>query len=104
MKSVRIPSFPGPYFPTFGLNQKRYGVSLRIQPECGKIRTRETPDTDAFHAVLRLQSSKLTWLVNVSFSESGFVWGIFSTLLLFCLSCISNIHENIAILVLPHLI
>ena len=33
--------FSGPYFPAFGLNTKRYEVSLRIQPECGKIRTRE---------------------------------------------------------------
>ena len=31
----------GPYFPVFGLNTKRYSVSLRIQSECGKIRTRK---------------------------------------------------------------
>ena len=30
-----------PYFPSFGLNTERYGVSLHIQPECGKIRTRK---------------------------------------------------------------
>ena len=30
----------GPYFPAFGLNTERYEVSLRIQSECGKIRTR----------------------------------------------------------------
>ena len=30
----------GPYFPAFGLNTERYFVSLRIQSECGKIRTR----------------------------------------------------------------
>ena len=29
-----------PYFPAFGLNTERYEVSLRIQPECGKTRTR----------------------------------------------------------------
>ena len=29
----------GPYFPTFGLNTERYKVSLRIQSECGEIRT-----------------------------------------------------------------
>ena len=28
----------GPYFPVFGLNTERYGVSLRIQSECRKIR------------------------------------------------------------------
>ena len=33
--------FPGPYFPAFGLNAKRYEVSLRIQSKCGKIRTRK---------------------------------------------------------------
>ena len=32
MKSVRIRSFSAPYFPAFG---------LKIQPECGKIRTRK---------------------------------------------------------------
>ena len=33
--------FSGPYFPAFGLNMERYSVSLRIQSECGKIRTRK---------------------------------------------------------------
>ena len=51
-KSVRIRSYSGSYFPTFGLNTDRYGVSLRIQSECRKIRTRITPNTDTFHAVL----------------------------------------------------
>ena len=32
--------FSGPYFPAFGLNTERYEVSLRIQSECGKTRTR----------------------------------------------------------------
>ena len=35
-KSARIRSYSGPYFPAFGLNTKRYGVSLRIQSEWGK--------------------------------------------------------------------
>ena len=33
-------------FSAFRLNMGRYGVSLRIQSECGKIRTRITPNTD----------------------------------------------------------
>ena len=33
--------FSGQYFPAFGLNTERYEVSLRIQSECGKIRTRK---------------------------------------------------------------
>ena len=41
MKSVQYGVFPGPYFPGFGLNTERNGVSLRIQSEYGKIRTRK---------------------------------------------------------------
>ena len=52
VKSAHIRSYPGPYFPAFGLNTERYGVSLRIQSECEKIRTRITPNTDTFHAVV----------------------------------------------------
>ena len=56
VKCFRIRSVSGPYSPEFGLNTERYvsvfgGVSLGIQSECGKIRTRKTPDTDTFHAV-----------------------------------------------------
>ena len=38
VKSVRIRSFYGLYFPAFGMTAKRYGVFLRIQSRCGKIR------------------------------------------------------------------
>ena len=38
--------FFGPYFVAFVLNTGRYSVFLRIQSECGKIRTRKTPSTD----------------------------------------------------------
>ena len=50
VKNVRIRSYSGPYFPVFGLNTERYGVSLRIQSKCGKMRTRITRNTDTFHA------------------------------------------------------
>ena len=43
--------FSSPYFPAFGLDAERYGVSLRIKSECGKIRSRKIPYLDAFHAV-----------------------------------------------------
>ena len=43
--------FSGPYFPAFGLNTERYSLSLRIQSECGKIRTRKTPYLATFHAL-----------------------------------------------------
>ena len=51
VKNVRIRSYSSLYFPTFGLNTERYGVSLRIQSEGGKMRTGITPNTDSFHAV-----------------------------------------------------
>ena len=38
LKCNRIRSFSGQYFPTCGLNTERYGVSLRVQSECGKYR------------------------------------------------------------------
>ena len=42
VKRVRIQSFSGPYFPSFGLNTERYSLSLRIQSKWGKIQTRNT--------------------------------------------------------------
>ena len=47
VKSVRIRSYSGQHFRAFGLNKERY----RIQSECGKMRTRITPNTDTFYAV-----------------------------------------------------
>ena len=51
VKCVRIRSYSGPHFPAFRLNTERYGVSLRIQSECGKMWTRITPNSDTSHAV-----------------------------------------------------
>ena len=67
VKSVRIRNFSGPYFPIFGLNTEIYGVSLRNQSECGKIRTRKTLNTDTFHAV-----SVYIYLVFFNFLVSDF--------------------------------
>ena len=52
VKSVRIRSYSVPHFPAFGLNKERYGVSLHIQSECGKMQKRITPNTDTFYAVI----------------------------------------------------
>ena len=52
VKKVSIWSYSGPYFPAFRLNTERYSVSIRIQSEFGKIRTRITLNTDTFYAVL----------------------------------------------------
>ena len=54
MKSACIWSYSGPHFLVFGLNTERYGVSVRIQSQCGKMWTRITLKvtfTDTFYAV-----------------------------------------------------
>ena len=67
VKSVRIWSYSGTYFPAFGLNNETYSASLRIQCECGKIQTRITPNMDTFYAVIVFK----IWLKNsVPFSIS----------------------------------
>ena len=45
----------------------RYSISLHIQSECGKIRTRKIPNTDTFHAV---QSAYKTNLSEVTLEEN----------------------------------
>ena len=52
VKSAHIRSYSGPYFPAFGLNMKRHFLSLRIQSECGKIRSRITPNMDTFYFIM----------------------------------------------------
>ena len=39
---TRYGVFSGPYFPPFRLKMEIYSVNLRIQSECGKIRTRNS--------------------------------------------------------------
>ena len=58
--ALRIKSYSGPHFLPFGLNTERYGVSLRIQSNYGKMRTRITPNTYTFYDVLSLESIKKT--------------------------------------------
>ena len=60
-----IRSFSGPYFPTFGLNTKRYGVSLHIQYECGKLRTRKTPNADTFCVVRKVTMENQFWRTSI---------------------------------------
>ena len=43
-RSVRVLSYSGLHLPAFRLITERYGVSLSIQAECGKILTRITPN------------------------------------------------------------
>ena len=51
VKSGRIRSFPGPYFPAFGLNTEIYSVNVRIQSVCGEITTRKNPNADTFYSL-----------------------------------------------------
>ena len=52
VKNVRIWSYSGLYSPALELNTVIYSVSLHIQSECGKMRTRITPNMDTFYAML----------------------------------------------------
>ena len=72
VKSVRIRSYPGPYFPTFGLNAERHGVSLCIQSECGKIQTWITPNTDTFYVVKESDNSTIGYPIRfVNINSTG---------------------------------
>ena len=56
------------HFPVFGLNTERYSLSCRIQSECGKTRTRITPNTDTFHAVQLAHFIPL-WFFSITFKK-----------------------------------
>ena len=66
VKSIHIWSFSGPYFLAFGLKTERYSVSLHIQYECGKIRTRKTPNKNTLHAVLHSSLSYYSFISELS--------------------------------------
>ena len=61
VKSVRIRKYSGPHFPAFG-------VYLRIQSECGKMRTRITPNMNTFYAVLFFKLSRLEKMFEITTS------------------------------------
>ena len=79
VKNVCIRSFCGPYFPAFRLNTERYSVSLRIQSECGEIRTRKTPNSDTFHKMRslskKMQNFLLRWWHHKISQSSTWNWG-----------------------------
>ena len=57
--SARIWNFSSPFFLAFELNTERYGVSLRIQSECGKIWIRKAPNTNTFYVVFVDESQSM---------------------------------------------
>ena len=62
--------FSGPYFPAFGLNTEKYSVSLRIQFECGKIRTRKNSVFGHFHTVnISANNFFLKCLIAINFNR-----------------------------------
>ena len=74
--------FSGPYFPAFGMNTEKYGVSLCIQSKCRKIRTRKTPNTDIFQAVELVwpkeQHHLKSWVKLKALIQRNF-WVLFKT-------------------------
>ena len=78
VQSVRIWSYSGPHFPAFELNMDRYSVSLRIQSECRKMRTRITPNTDTFHAVISQFITKFIHPIYQAIRQwNNITWQIF---------------------------
>ena len=71
--------FSGPFFPAFGLNTERYGVSLRIESECRKIRTRKNSVYGHF--------SRSVWSTEQYFSEDRL-----DGLLISALAYVTDIH------------
>ena len=74
--------FSSPYFLVLGLNTVRYSVSLRIQLECGKIRTRKNS-------------------VFGHFSPSVVVWEIYKTLNKLNTKFMRDLHRLHAINIVP---
>ena len=63
MKSVRIRSLSGPYFPAFGLNTEIYSVNLRIQ---------STPfSPNAAKDGLEISSEEISMLEILMFTEAS---------------------------------
>ena len=73
VRCARIWSYSGLYFPTFGVDMERHRVE-----KCSKIRTRTTPNTGTFHAVITLpfvthsdifQVERIYWNIRIKASK-----------------------------------
>ena len=55
----------------------RYGVSLRIQPEYGKIQIRKNPNTDTFHVVMtNIALFSTNQIRDIFYSSGNDVYGV----------------------------
>ena len=63
---VRIRSYSGPYFPTFGLSAGARGVPLRIQSGVGGMRAGIAPNTYTFYVVFSRGTSYIYFLVIIT--------------------------------------
>ena len=89
VKSVRIQCYSGPHFSRIFPHSdwiRKDGVSLRIQSECGKMRTRITPNTDTLHAVRMVMWGHMTdWKQYISLIKIPMVT---------CQGCHPSINSN----------
>ena len=63
----------GPYFPVLGLNTEKYFVSLCIQSECGKIRTR---NNSVFGHFSRSESKKISGTYSLTLNRFQILSGV----------------------------
>ena len=96
LKRVRIQNYSGPHFSAFVLNLEKYSVSLRIQSECEKIRTRIIPNIDTFCTVTMRYQNLVSlyfhhqWWKKAIINESKSIRLIFHDILFS-----SNLGQNI---------
>ena len=66
VKSVRIRSYSGPYFPVVGLTTERHYKSLRIKSKSGKKQTRITLNAETFYAMVGLLIGQIRELASLT--------------------------------------
>ena len=89
----------GPYFSLFGLNMEGYGVSLRIQPEYRKIRTRNNSVFEHFSHFSRFikqysESRFETWAIAVQITASFLTESISLKLIIFSGQVFKNVNNQ----------
>ena len=83
--------FAGPYFPVFELNTEIYGVNIRIQPEYGKIRTRNNSISGHFSRSVGLIKSK-ELVANLASQAQALMWS--QLCMVSFIGCIGNQWVN----------